>query len=234
MKQKILFITLLLAYFLVSPPKALAAYFSFSPSSGSVSDPQTIELEINTEGESVESAAAVVTFDSTQVLITEVNSGGFFDSLSVDDSQDGRITVTGTLNMANRSSVTGSGVLATLTLQPQITSGSFELAYECSSAVADDSNILDTSGTNLLATDQQCEQNIEGSYTVGSSDGDEDTDTGDDDTTTTSDDSNDDGVQPTPTSQPTEPDSLPQTGPEDWWKWVSSGLTLIGLGLLLF
>jgi LPXTG-motif cell wall-anchored protein len=29
------------------------------------------------------------------------------------------------------------------------------------------------------------------------------------------------------------PDELPQTGPEDWLKWIVSGLALVGIGLLL-
>lgn len=33
--------------------------------------------------------------------------------------------------------------------------------------------------------------------------------------------------------QPTMPDELPQTGPEDWLKWIVSGLALVGIGLLL-
>ncbi len=33
--------------------------------------------------------------------------------------------------------------------------------------------------------------------------------------------------------QPVMPDELPQTGPEDWLRWIVSGLALVGIGLLL-
>ncbi len=52
--------------------------------------------------------------------------------------------------------------------------------------------------------------------------------------TTTSTSSTSVGESTTSADQPVLPDELPQTGPEDWLKWIVSGIALIGIGLLLF
>ncbi len=218
MKKIFILPTLVIIFLFFAAANTYAAYFSYSPSSGSIADGDEVLVQIDTEETDVESATAVVTFDTNKVEITNVAAGAFFDNISVDDNQSGKLVLTATLNQGNQTAVNGSGTIATLTLSPVISDGSFELEFACSSEEIDDSNIKSTANNNLLSSDQQCGENIEGSYTVGSGSSDDD-----------SDDSS-----PTATTQPALPDELPQSGPEDWLKWITSGLALIGIGLLLF
>jgi hypothetical protein len=212
-----------LAFALVShcfAQPASAARFLFSPSTGTLAGTTQLEIRIDTENAAVESAVAVVTYNSNHVNIVGITAGDFFDDVSSDATVTGEIAITGTLSQEKTSGVTGSGKLATITISPKITSGTISLAFRCSSTEADDSNILAiNSGENLLETNEQCARNIAGSYTVGA-------------TTTT----------PTPTTtpaattkgdQPVAPETLPQAGPMNWLKWLTSGLALIGIGLLL-
>lgn len=219
---------------------ASAALFRFSPNSGELSDSTEIQIVIDTEGESVESAAAVVSFDPTQVEIVELYEGSFFDDISVDNSQSGEVAITGTLNIGDVEGKTGTGTFATMTISPKITSGNIALYFRCSSAEMDDSNILDIEGTDLLATDEQCARNVQGSYTVSTTSGTGTTDTGTTDNAgTTAADTGSEDQDYTDDStkgdqQPVMPDELPESGPRDWLKWIVSGLAFIGIGLLLF
>lgn len=210
--------------FLTSASAVSAAKFSYTPSSGTITGSTQIQITLDPEGVAVDSAVAVVTFDASKVEIESVAAGSFFDSIVTDTSRSGEVAVTGTFNIGNVGGKSTSGTMATLTIKPKISSGTITLSYRCSSADIDDSNIMNTSGTNLLATDAQCGSNIGGSYTVGSS---------------SSGDSPTSAPTTAPTSsttkgdQPVLPEELPQSGPKNWLKWITSGLALIGIGLLL-
>jgi hypothetical protein len=197
-----------------------AALLKLSPSSGEISDSTQIQVIVDAEGATVDSAVAVVTFNTNHVEITNIADGTYFDSVTTDTTTSGEVAITGTLNISNVEGKTGSGTLATLTVKPKITTGTITLGFRCSAADIDDSNIMNTDGTNLLATDEQCADNVGGSYTVSASSG---------ESTTT----------PTPTpaetkgEQPALPEELPESGFKDLLKWITSGLALIGIGLLL-
>ncbi len=212
--------------FFTSASVVSAAKFSYTPSSGTLTGSTQIQITLDPEGVAVDSAVAVVTFDPNKVEIESVAAGSFFDSVVTDTSQSGEAAITGTFNIGNVGGKSTSGTMATLTIKPKISSGTITLSYRCSSADIDDSNIMNTSGTNLLATDAQCTANVGGSYTVGSS-----SDGGTTDPTT--------APTTAPTSattkgdQPVLPEELPQSGPKNWLKWITSGLALIGIGLLL-
>ncbi len=203
-------------FFPAAISSAHAASLKYSPSSGLVSDSFQVDVVVDTEGEAVESAVAVVEFDASKITITDFAAGGFFSDVSVDESVSGEIAITGTLTAdLEEEGVTGSGVLATLTVQPLIDSGSFDLTFRCSGEEFDDSNIITIEGINLLATDEQCANNVEGTYDMEAA-------------TTT-----DDTTEATKGDQPVEPEELPQAGFRNWLKWITSGLALIGVGLLL-
>lgn len=214
--------------FLTSASAVSAAKFSYTPSSGTLTGSTQIQITLDPEGVAVDSAVAVVTFDPNKVEIESVAAGSFFDSVVTDTSQSGEAAITGTFNIGNVGGKSTSGTMATLTIKPKISTGTITLSYRCSSADIDDSNIMNTSGTNLLATDVQCGANVGGSYTVGSSSGGTTSPT----TAPTS------APTTAPTSatkgdQPVLPEELPQSGPRNWLKWITSGLALIGIGLLL-
>lgn len=210
--------SILLVGLFVSATTAFAAHLKYDPSSGTISEPTQIQVLVDTEGEAVDSAVAVVTYDPNRVEISSVTEGDFFDSIAIDSSTAGEVAITGTLNIGDIDGVTGTGVLATLAVSPQITEGSFTLGFRCSAADIDDSNIMSVEGTNLLATDEQCAQNVSGSYDV---DG-EETET--EEVTT---------QETTEGDQPVLPEELPESGFGNLLKIITSGLALIGIGLLL-
>lgn len=194
---------------------------SLSPSSGQIKAGDEIKLQIDSAGESLESATAVIKFDSSKVEF-ETESGGFFPITSADTSVDGERTITGNVNFGDQVGKTGSGTISVLTITPLIDSGSFSLEFECMGAdseVSDDSNIYSIGGANLLASDEQCATLTDGNYTVGDGTQEEEEDTTKEDTT---------DVQ-----QPAVPDALPQAGATNWLRWLTSGLALVGIGLLL-
>ncbi len=196
---------------------ASAARFFFGPSGGEVFDQLEVEVGIDTEGEAVESAVAIATYNPNHINIISISANDFFDNIDVDATTSGELVITGTLNLENTDGVTGSGKMATMILEPKITSGTFELDFRCNTTETDDSNIMNINGTNLLATDEQCAQNVSGSYTVESE---TESPTATTEATTKGD-------------QPVMPDELAVAGPMNWLKWLVSGLAMIGVGLLL-
>jgi hypothetical protein len=216
------------------------ATMKFSPASGTADSSSgldvTIEVNPNAFDEEevqMRSAAAIVTYDSSKVTVTGTE-GDLFPDIQIDTSADGEIAVTGTRFSGF---VSSAGTLATLHLEPVASSGTIELNFQCGSG--ESTNISDTNNASLLDCDSSATNT--GSYTIGSGGDDPEPtdppeDNNDDSSDDTSDDSSNDsssGYYQTSGSQPAEPDTLPQSGPEDWLKWITSGLALIGVGLLL-
>ena len=209
----------------VKANSVFAARLLFAPSTGVMSGSTQVEVKVDGEGEAVESAVAVVTYNSSQMNVTSITQGNFFDTVNVDTTVSGEIAITGTLNLDRTGGVTGVGTLATITFAPTISSGTISLGFRCNNTDVNDSNIMSISGVNLLATNEQCVRNIVGSYTVGTTNA-----TASATATST----------PAPTAiatqsaqQPVLPNELPVAGPLNWLKWLTSGLALIGIGLLL-
>jgi len=194
---------------------ALAARLLYEPSSVTLTGPTQIRVIVDTQGESVKSAVAVVTFDTSYIQITDVAPGDFFTTVTSETSTGGEVVITGTLELTQTEGVTGSGTLATLTVNPLLNTQNLVLGFLCSSEGMDDSNIMSTEDENLLATDEQCEQNIEGSYVI---------EIEEEEATVSA---------TTKGDQPVMPEELPQAGFRSWLKWITSGLALIGIGLLL-
>jgi len=248
-----LFISCLITVATCSASSVQAANFYMSPSSGTV-DPNgtlTVDLKLNSSNANsynLDSAVAIVTYDSSLVSISAAN-GTFFPNLSVDSSTTNEIALTGTLNFGDMLGVGGDQTFATLTLTPQATSGTITLAYRCSAADRNDSNIMalitgTTDTVNLLNTDTTCAANAGGTYTIGSS-GDlgspsaTSTPTATP-TTTSTNNTNSPTSTPTPTTsttntynQPVTPTTLPQSGPEQWLMAIPFGLVLLLVGLAI-
>ena len=215
------------SFFLVSSVGSVeAARLRLSPSSGEVSSGSKIEVYIDTEDTAVDSTVAVITFDPNRVEISSITPGSFFDSVSTDTSRSGEVAITGTLSIGNIEGKTGSGILSTLTITPKVTSGNIVLGFRCSAADIDDSNIMSTEGSNLLATDEQCGRNVGGNYSVGSSSGGGSGSTTQPQGEATTQDT-------TKGEQPVLPAQLPESGFKDLFAWFVSGLALLGIGLLL-
>lgn len=194
---------------------ALAARLLYEPGSGILTGPTQIRVIVDTQGESVKSAVAVVTFDTYYIQITDVASGDFFTTVTSETNTDGEVVISGSLDATQTEGVAGSGTLATLTVNPLLNTSNFVLGFLCSSGGVTDSNIISIEDENLLATDEQCEQNVEGSYSIEM----------EEEEATVS--------ATTKGDQPVMPEELPQAGFRSWLKWITSGLALIGIGLLL-
>ncbi len=227
--KKIIACTTFVLCFFAAAQQIQAAYFYFSPDSGAYPPEQSseINLKLNSEGAQLESATSVLTYDSSKVNIS-VENGGYFPVMSVDTTVSGRLSISGEQSAGDETGATGDSEFVILTVDPQVESGTFELGFVCSGEDTEDSEIINLTGTNLLASDQDCSQNQAGSYTISS---DADADTAASTPTPTPDTTTKGGIEDT--SQPVEPDELPETGPEDWLKWITSGLVLIGIGLLI-
>lgn len=209
---------------------SLAAKFILTPSSGTITGPTNIALTIDSEGKTIDSAAAVIVFDVSKVKITQATKANTnaFAVLSQDVGTAGEITLTGTSSLGDLTGLTGIINFATITIEPLVTSGTFALSYRCSSTQSDDSNIVELNGSNLISTDAQCALNVPGSYTAGVATSNPAPTTAPTNTTSTT------TTNTTTTgSQPAAPETLPEAGFKDWLKWLTSGLALLGIGLLL-
>jgi len=212
---------------------SFAAKFILTPSSGSISGATNIAVTIDSESKIIDSAAAVIVFDVSKVKINQVTkgAGNAFVTLSTDTTTAGEVILTGTSSIGDLTGLTGIINLATIVVEPKVTSGTFTLSYRCSSTQSTDSNIIELNGSNLISTDAQCALNVPGSYTIAAASNPAATTAPDaaDNTNTT----NTTNTNTTNNTQPAEPDALPEAGVGDWLKWLTSGLALLGIGLLL-
>lgn len=154
------------ALFVVGASAVSAANFELSPQSGDInSSGKAINVVVQSGGEQLKSATAVITYDASLVEVS-VADGNFFPVVSKDTNQSGRLVITGTLPIGNSVGVTGSGNLAVLTVKAKASSGQPKLNFECNATSTDDSNIINMENENLLATAGQCGMNKNGSYTL--------------------------------------------------------------------
>jgi len=214
---------LLISFSFIFAQSTLAAYFTLSPSSGTISGTKQVQLNIDAETASLDSVQAIIKFDSTRVEVTNIASGSYFDNVTTDTTVAGEIAISGTLTAGHVGGVTGTGIVATLTISPKVSSGTIALNIDCDATDPNTSQILNTLGTDVIV----CTKVTGASYTFSSTTP---------EPTATSAPTNDDST-PSPTTdpnQPSLPEELPQSGPEDWLKWITAGMALIGIGLLLF
>jgi hypothetical protein len=204
---------LLICFLFVFAQSTLAAYFTLSPSTGTISGTKQVQLNIDAEEVSLDSAQAIVTFDSTKVEVTNITNGTFFDNVTTDTTVAGEITINGTLDVGDTDGVTSTGIIATLTISPKVSTGTIALNIDCDATASDTSQILNTLGSDVIV----CSKVVDASYSFAS-----------DGSTITSTPS-----ATTDPNQPSLPEELPQSGPRDWLKWITSGMALIGIGLLL-
>lgn len=169
MKQ--FFLLLVLAYTFLAIPihAAHAAIMSLDPASASapVGGTFTVKVTIDTEGETVTSADAILLYDSTRLQVQNIVEGDsgqqpffpdFFQNIgpsqlyigaSVIDPIDTRI---------------GQGILATITFQG-IAAGIADVTFDCTPGKTSDTNISksDKNATDIV----ECARLTPGRYTIG-------------------------------------------------------------------
>jgi hypothetical protein len=144
-----------------------AARFELTPLTGEIQTSGTsVVVRVNTDGAVLKSATAVLSYDHTKVSVTSVQ-GTFFPTVTIDTTTQGEVVISGTLPIGDTTGVTGTGTLATLTVQPLAgATGTVSMSFRCSESSSDDSNLISLEGTNLLSTTVQCANNSTGSYTL--------------------------------------------------------------------
>ncbi|NCN06780.1 MAG: LPXTG cell wall anchor domain-containing protein [Candidatus Pacebacteria bacterium] len=157
-----------LSLFTVSAVQA-APHLGVTPTSGEIKTTGTnVAVTVDAETNSLKSVSAVITYDATKLTITVAN-GSFFPNVTTDTTTAGEIVISGTLPIGDTTGVTGSGTLATLTVKPiSGATGSPTLAFRCLESSSDDSNLITTTGTNLLTSTAQCAANVGGTYSFSS------------------------------------------------------------------
>jgi hypothetical protein len=149
---------------------AASPHLELDPSTGAISTSGTdIEVNIDTDGEAVKSAKAVINYPTDMLEVSSVTAGTFFDDVSHNIYNDeGEVVINANLSIDSMlDSKTGTGTLATITFTAKVSSGTAVVTFDCSSDVSTDSNINDPSDPPLdIIT---CSANIDGNYSWGAS-----------------------------------------------------------------
>ncbi len=160
MEKKLIFSIFLTFFFFflgISPTDA--AYFQLDPTTINVNANETfsVKININTEGEEVNSADIYLNFNSSLIEAQQVNAGSFFSTVTNNISA-GTVYVAAMVDDP-ASPKNGSGEVATVTFKA-LANGSGEISFGC-----DKSLIVkaDANGTNIL----NCSVNNKSTITVG-------------------------------------------------------------------
>ena len=162
MKTKVFFVEVfLLLLFLFILPKGLeAAYLKLEPEtvSTNANETFTINVDIDTENEEVNSADVYITYDANLLEAQQVAAGSFFPTVT-NDIASGRLYIAGLVEDP-ASSKKGTGTIATVTFKA-LKDGFATLSIDCSS-----SKIVkaDVNATNIL----ECSKNGSSQVTIGS------------------------------------------------------------------
>lgn len=161
MRRK-LFISIFFAilFFPLTLKPVQAAYFEPNPATINVNAGETftVKVNINTEGEEVNSADIYLNFNSSLIEAQQITAGSFFPTVTNDISA-GMVYIAAMVDDP-ASSKTGSGEVATITFKA-LANGSAEISFDC-----DSSKIVkaDVNATNILV----CSKNNKTTLTIGS------------------------------------------------------------------
>lgn len=166
--KKILQTLLLLTVFFLSFPllsnPIWAGSLGFDKTTATAANGGTFQIAVTVDpgSDSINSADAYVTFDSTVLKATEVTAGSLFPKFFHDESTAGKVYTAGMVNDP-ASSISTSGTLATITFQG-LKDGSTTLAFDCNTSmiIKNDINV-----SNVIS----CSQNGTAAVTVGSGGG---------------------------------------------------------------
>lgn len=161
------FLFLILFFGLIKPGSVYAgAHLSLSPSSGIISSSGTaIDVQIDTDGEAVKSAKAVINFDANLLEVTAIQASDFFDDVSYNIyNANGQIVINANIGLDSMLETrTGTGIIATMTVNAKAVSGSAQMVFDCTDGSSTDSNINDPTPLDIIV----CSENINGNYTLG-------------------------------------------------------------------
>jgi hypothetical protein len=147
---------------------AADAYLELDPSSGAISTSGTdIDVNIDTDGQAIKSAKAVINYPTAMLQVSSITAGDFLDDVSHNIYNDeGEVIINANLSLDSMlESKTGTGTIATITFEAQASSGTAIVTFDCTDEDSTDSNINDPSDPPLdIIT---CTANVDGNYSWG-------------------------------------------------------------------
>ena len=163
-------VILLFLFFLPLINRVQAATFSLTPDTKTLNptDTLTVELKIDTAGQDVIDAEALLTFDPTILEFQSVNASPFFPIVRHNVSDDGTLAILGSIEPSGSlKKSSGAERYATLTFKALV-GGDASLAFVCNAGGLSDSNILtrDPSDSKKVVDIINCSSLKDGNYTV--------------------------------------------------------------------
>lgn len=175
---------------LAVPAYASAATLSLSPSSGTVNAGSTLEVKIllDTTGATTSGTDAYIRFDPSVFQVVDANTavegvqilpGSLYSqtSYNVTDNASGKISFSGSKS-GGSPGYSGSGTLATVTLQAVKDATGSEVTFDFTSGSTTDSNVIDQSSSDdVLTAVTNAKYTVSGSATTDDTTSDSTTDT---------------------------------------------------------
>lgn len=171
MKKGLLFCLIFFSFIFLALPLAVWAadpHLELSPSSGAIGSTGTsIDVLIDSGGQAIKSAKAVINYSASQLEVSSIQAGDFFDDVSHNIyNSTGQVIINANLSLSSMlESKTGSGTLATMTMTSKLSSGTGAVTFDCTEGSSTDSNINDPTPLDIIV----CSANVNGSYTLAAS-----------------------------------------------------------------
>jgi len=150
----------------IKPVFAINPHLELSPNSGIIDNITGLDIavKIDTGGQEVKSAKAVINFDETKLEVISITAGSFFDEVSHNIyNSTGQVVINTNFSLGSSlESKTGTGILATMSVKSKITSGSANMTFDCVSENSTDSGINNTTPIDIII----CDSNVNGSYNL--------------------------------------------------------------------
>lgn len=157
----------LVALFALTARSASAAVFTLEPATRIAAPGElfSVDLKVDTQGEAVTSADALLNFDSSILSVTSVTPGTFFPQNFEPVISASQVYIAGSVEKVTQNR-TGTGLLSTINFKA-IGSGVTPLSFECIPGKTFDSNInKDTTEPTDNLDIINCTQLVDGSYTI--------------------------------------------------------------------
>lgn len=143
-------VVLLLGLGIRISPVFAASSLQFSPATKSVSSNQTftIDVTINTDGQTAMGANATVVYPAADLTVVSIENGSFFPDFTA-PFDSGLIEIRGYFSAANGGK-SGTGTLAKITFKAIKSTGTSDVGFRCTDS-STSTQILNTDYTNILS-----------------------------------------------------------------------------------
>lgn len=167
--KKLLTSILMFILLLVSPTYALAATLSLSPSTGTFNKSCTFTLDVNlnTQGASVDGTDAILIYDNSRFSATSINTGTIFAEYpgSSPDDTTGKVFISGLASISKSFSGTGTLAKVNFTVKDSAPTGATQIKFDF-----DPNNRTDTSDSNVVSKTENSDllsSVVNGNFIIG-------------------------------------------------------------------